>query len=956
MQLIQAQSIGFCFGVRRAIDMAEGILKERGSLYILGELIHNASVIRRLEALGAVTVNSIEEVPTGETVLIRSHGVPPKVIKDCAARSLNVKNATCPFVEKIHSIVSEQYSAGRTILIYGKDDHPECIGINGCCEDRGIFVHTAEDIAVLDAELKVCLVSQTTAEVEGFEKVAEAVREHFLDAVIEKTLCPTTAARQKEAEELSKKCSQMLVIGDKTSSNTAKLASVCKKYCKHVHYVSKESELSLEKIAHNDIIGIVSGASAPDWKIREVITRMSEMEKTMAGNPVENDGVETGAAAAVEEPIVAECDCKNEAECACACNAEQTEEPKAEEPAEDKGDGDTDFAAAFEKTLVRIRNGQILTGSVVQIVDGEVCVNIGYKSDGFIPRNEFSSDADVNPADVVKIGDPIEVEVIKVNDGEGNVLLSHKNVESKKMWDTLTQDEHISEKVFEGVGKEVVKGGLIATIEGVRAFVPASQLSTKYVEKIEDMVGKPITLKVIEVDKSRKRIVASHKAVMMEEAEQARKQRWAELEVGSKVKGVVRRLTDFGAFVDIGGGIDGLIHITDVSWSRVKKPSEVLSVGQEVEVLIRDVNVEKQRVSLGYKQLQPKPWVTADQRYPVGSIVEGKVVRIVPFGAFVALEPTIDGLIHISQLGVKRVANVEDELHVGDVVRCKVLDVNTEAKRISLSRREALIEENPEIAEEIAKEKAERERVAAERAGDRQHDNAVQRFPRHPQSARKRRNQQQKHRRHAVNKRHKAQRGQVAPRRAAGQPVPRDERRADQRQRVAQQAAAFAAHGEQADGRRADDRDHRARHSFALNRLVQQHTGKRRDKERLCAHQCRRDERGGKAERGHPAGVMQREQQPRRAGQRDLLFRRAEDGLQFAAPERGNQQQQEADRHAAKGDHHRRRAAGQRPLDHRAGDAHACHGERHEERFLLIVHGVSLSFNAFAFNSFSQLR
>lgn len=724
MQLIQAQSIGFCFGVRRAIDMAEGILKERGTLYILGELIHNASVIQRLEALGAVTVNSIEEVPTGETVLIRSHGVPPKVIKDCAARSLNVKNATCPFVEKIHSIVSEQYSAGRTILIYGKDNHPECIGINGCCEDRGIFVHTAEDIAVLDAELKVCLVSQTTAEVEGFEKVSETVREHFLDAVIEKTLCPTTAARQKEAEELSKKCSQMLVIGDKTSSNTAKLASVCKKYCKHVHYVSKESELSLEKIAHNDIIGIVSGASAPDWKIREVITRMSEMEKTMAGNPVENDGVETGAAAAVEEPIVAECDCKNEAECACACNAEQTEEPKAEEPAEDKGDGDTDFAAAFEKTLVRIRNGQILTGSVVQIVDGEVCVNIGYKSDGFIPRNEFSSDADVNPADVVKIGDPIEVEVIKVNDGEGNVLLSHKNVESKKMWDTLTQDEHISEKVFEGVGKEVVKGGLIATIEGVRAFVPASQLSTKYVEKIEDMVGKPITLKVIEVDKSRKRTVASHKAVMMEEAEQARKQRWAELEVGSKVKGVVRRLTDFGAFVDIGGGIDGLIHITDVSWSRVKKPSEVLSVGQEVEVLIRDVDVEKQRVSLGYKQLQPKPWVTADQRYPVGSIVEGKVVRIVPFGAFVALEPTIDGLIHISQLGVKRVANVEDELHVGDVVRCKVLDVNTEAKRISLSRREALIEENPEIAEEIAKEKAERERVAAERAQQRAQQDA----------------------------------------------------------------------------------------------------------------------------------------------------------------------------------------------------------------------------------------
>ena len=447
---------------------------------------------------------------------------------------------------------------------------------------------------------------------------------------------------------------------------------------------------------------------------------MSEMEKTMAGNPVENDGIETGAAAAVEEPIVAECDCKNEAKCACECNAEQTEEPKADEPAEEKSEAaDPSFAEAFEKTLVRIRNGQILTGSVVQIVDGEVCVNIGYKSDGFIPRNEFSSDADVNPADVVKIGDPIEVEVIKVNDGEGNVLLSHKNVESKKMWDSLMQDENISDKVFEGIGKEVVKGGLIATIEGVRAFIPASQLSTKYVEKIEDLVGKPITLKVIEVDKARKRIVASHKAVMVAEAEAARKQRWSELEVGSKVKGVVRRLTDFGAFVDIGGGIDGLVHVTDVAWGRVKHPKDVLSIGQEIEVLIRDVDVEKQRVSLGYKQLQPKPWTMADQKYPIGSIVEGKVVRIVPFGAFVALEPTIDGLIHISQVGVKRIAKVEDEINVGDVVRCKVLDVNTEAKRISLSRREAILEEHPEIAEELAQEKAERVRIAAERAAER---------------------------------------------------------------------------------------------------------------------------------------------------------------------------------------------------------------------------------------------
>ena len=342
----------------------------------------------------------------------------------------------------------------------------------------------------------------------------------------------------------------------------------------------------------------------------------------------------------------------------------------------------------------------------MQIVDGEVCVNIGYKSDGFIPRSEFSADADVNPADVVNIGDQIEVEVLKVNDGEGNVLLSRKNVESKKMWDNLVQDENIQDKVFEGVGKEVVKGGLIATIDGVRAFIPASQLSTKYIEKIDEFVGQPIKLKVIEVDKARKRIVASHKAVMLAEAEEARKQKWAQLEVGAKVKGVVRRITDFGAFVDI-GGIDGLVHVTDVAWGRVKHPSDVLSIGQEIEVLIRDVDVEKQRVSLGYKQLQPKPWDLVSEKYIVGETVTGKVVRIAPFGAFVELEPTIDGLVHISQVTNRRIEKVEDVLSLGQEVTAKVLEVNPEKKRISLSIRALMQPEKREDAAE-GEEKVER--------------------------------------------------------------------------------------------------------------------------------------------------------------------------------------------------------------------------------------------------------
>ncbi len=701
MKIVVANDIGFCFGVRRAIEAAQSAAQKNGSVKTLGELIHNDFVLDELRVQGIVSVTEPEAVQQGETIVIRSHGVGADVYKRCENR--NVVDATCPFVEKIHDIVKEYSKLGYKIAIAGKPDHPEVIGINGWCDGDALFVQSVEDVQALDVYDKVCLVAQTTFPYELFDKIVQVLK-NTDDIKVFHTICPTTLKRQTEAQNLSKICTKMVVVGDKNSSNTRKLYEVCKKWCKDTQSVSNHNELSLEKIQSDDIIGVVAGASTPDRIIREVITRMSELEKTMAEETeVENKLVETEAAEAVAQPAEAK-------------PAAETTEQKADTA--DKAEHDNaeaSFAEAFEKTLVRIRNGQILKGSVVQIVDGEVCVNIGYKSDGFIPRNEFSSDPDVNPAELLKVGDEIEVEVIKVNDGEGNVLLSRKNVESKRVWDNLLQDDDIQNKVFSGVGKEVVKGGLIASIDGVRAFVPASQLSTKYVENIGDYVGKELKLKVIEVDKSRKRIVASHKAVLMAEAEEARKEKWGKLEVGAKVTGIVRRITDFGAFVDI-GGIDGLVHVTDVAWGRVKHPSDVLSINQEIEVIIRDVDVEKQRVSLGYKQLQPKPWTMAAEKYPIGSVVEGKVVRIVPFGAFVALEPTIDGLIHISQVGVKRIVKVEDEINVGDVVRCKVLDVNSEAKRISLSRRDVILDENPEILEELAREKAEQAKERAERA------------------------------------------------------------------------------------------------------------------------------------------------------------------------------------------------------------------------------------------------
>lgn len=723
MRMIVAENIGFCFGVRRAVNMALDAAQKEGKVYSLGELIHNKTAVEELIGKGVIPIDTIEDLPKGASLIIRSHGVPTSIYKLCEEKGIPYVDCTCPFVMKIHDIVTSEYEKGRTIVITGSPDHPETIGINGCCGGDALFISTEEDVDRLAERLgeraQTVLVSQTTFDIDTFIRISERFRSLFPHGRVFNTVCNTTKQRQIEAAEISSKCDVMFVLGDKHSSNTAKLAAICESRCNKVKRISNISEFPIDFSAGNGIItGVVAGASTPDSLIREVITRMSEMDKANV-DTCTAENTETVAEMVTEtaQPAVEAVENAAEAVVNDAAevveNAAEAVEAAVEEPVVEEGE--TTFEEAFEKTLVRIRNGQILTGSVVQIVDGEVCVNIGYKSDGFIPRDEFSNDPDVDPATVVSVGDKIEVEVLKVNDGEGNVLLSRKNVESKKVWEQFSADAESEGKVVEAVGKEVVKGGLIAYINGIRAFIPASQVSTKYVEKLDEFVGKPMKVKIIEVDKQRKRVVASRKAVMIAEAEEAKRQKWDELEVGAKVKGVVRRLTDFGAFVDI-GGIDGLVHVTDAAWGRVKNVNEVLKVGQEIEVLILNVDKEKQRVSLGYKQLQPKPWTMAGEKYPVGSIVEGKVVRIVTFGAFVALEPTIDGLIHISQVGPRRVTKVEDELHVGDIVRCKVLEVNPEQRRISLSRKEVILEENPEIAEEIAKEREERNRERAERA------------------------------------------------------------------------------------------------------------------------------------------------------------------------------------------------------------------------------------------------
>ena len=621
--------------MRRAVEAA----KSAAPAWTLGPVIHNPRVVAELAELGVVSADAPEDIPQGAVAVVRSHGVGRETLSRLHTRAREVCDATCPFVNRIHEMAQEAEARGVPLIVVGEERHPEVEGIRGWTRGESYAVASEEGARALPEMERALVVSQTTFILERFERVCAALRERVRDMEIRKTICPATRERQEEAVQLAKSVDVMLVVGGKESSNSRKLFELVKAVCPRSHFIEGAREVENTWFQQADRVGITAGASTPDCTIKEVAARMNDIEKQVT--------------------------------------------PSEEQQAE-ANSTESDFMADVEKSMVQLRPGQTITGTVVQITNDEVCVNVGYKADGLVKKADLSSTD-------VKVGDEIEVEVVKVNDGEGNVLLSQRNIVNRKIWDEIMAKYESGEYVT-GTGKEAVKGGLLADVMGIRCFIPASQLSLRYVEKIEEFVGQELTLQIIEVDKPKKRIVASRKKVLLAEEAERKKAIWDALEVGSVVKGVVRRLADFGAFVDI-GGVDGLVHVTDLSWGRVKHPSDVVSVGQQIDVKILNVDPERERISLSYKQTQPRPWTVAAEKYPVGSIVEGKVVRITTFGAFVELEPGLDGLVHISQCALTRIAKVEDAVNVGDIVRVKVLDVNTEAKRISLSIREACEDE-----------------------------------------------------------------------------------------------------------------------------------------------------------------------------------------------------------------------------------------------------------------------
>lgn len=634
MEITVAKSAGFCFGVNRAIESCYNeIGKEK--LYTYGSLIHNKEVTKDLESKGVKVIDSLLGIDDG-VVVIRSHGVGKYLYDELESKGLRYIDGTCPFVKKIHNIVKDNFDNNRNIIIVGNPVHPEVVGINGWCENSATIVESLEDVKNIniDNDRETVLVVQTTFRVTKFDDIVSVIKEKIPNLISYNTICSATDERQSEAIELSKKVDKMIVIGDKSSSNTQKLYEICKKNCRNTYYIETICDLVLNNFNTNDKIGVTAGASTPSAIIKEVIRTMSEFE-------TRNANIEEGE--------------------------------------------NISFQELLDQSLVSLHTGDIVKGTVIQVVNEEVFVNLGYKSDGIISRGEFSSDANVVPSQVVKPGDEIEVFVVRVNDGDGNVLLSKKRIEAQKGLEEV--EKAFNEKaVVTGKVTSVVKGGLIAIVNGVRVFIPSSQVSNKFVDDLSVFKDKELSFNIIELDRAKNRIIGGRKALIEKEENEKKAVLFDSLEVGKKVTGTVSRLTDFGAFVDL-GGVDGLIHISEMSWGRISNPKDVLKEGQTVEAIVLDVDKEKGKISLSLKDADNNPWKVASEKYAVGTVVEGKVVRMVPFGAFVELEPGVDGLVHISQIAEKHVAKPEDELKIGEVIKVKVLEFNEEQKKISLSKK-----------------------------------------------------------------------------------------------------------------------------------------------------------------------------------------------------------------------------------------------------------------------------
>lgn len=643
MRLELARSAGFCYGVRRAVQMAEMAAEGGRPCVMLGPIIHNRDVIAYLESIGVGLVDTPEEVPPGTAVLIRSHGEGRPVHEALARLGRPVIDATCPNVSRIHQIVSRAEEGGRQVLIIGTRTHPEVAAIAGWCRRPVVLEGVAElsnwlETAPERRDIPLTMVSQTTSTRFIWDSCVEKAKKECTNLKIFDTICNATCKRQSEAQALAARSDAMVVIGGRESSNTKRLAELCGALCPMVVWIERAAELEPSNLCRKASIGITAGASTPEWIIKEVYDKMSD----------ENIEIEES------------------------------------------------FAEMLEKSIKTLNTGEKVTGVVTGITPTEIYVDLGTKHAGYIPVSELTDDPTAKVEDLVKIGDEIETYVMRVNDQEGVVTLSKKRLDTVKSWDDIEQarEEHTT---VEGVVTEENKGGVVVSIKGVRVFVPASQTGLPRETPMSQLLKQHVRLRITEVNRARRRVVGSIRAVEAEERAAKAAEVWANIEENKRYTGTVKSLTSYGAFVDI-GGVDGMVHISELSWSRIKHPSEVVSVGDTVEVYVISFDKEKKKISLGMKDRSQNPWEVFTGKYQPGDVANVRIVKLMTFGAFAEVVPGVDGLIHISQIADHRIDKPGDVLSEGQMVDVKIIDIDYDNKKVSLSIR-ALLEGGDEPAE-----------------------------------------------------------------------------------------------------------------------------------------------------------------------------------------------------------------------------------------------------------------
>lgn len=669
MKITLADTAGFCFGVKRAVDTVYDLVDSGKRVCTLGPIIHNPQLVEDLKQKGVRVIERVEDVASGETLVIRSHGVPDSVMREAEKLSLEVIDATCPFVAKIHKIVKEASHSGATVLIAGDATHKEVIGIVGHCEGP-VYVfkdeNSLEKLLCSRPELKeepLCIVAQTTFNKKIWEKCEKILKKHCTNPSIFGTICNATSMRQTESAELSRKNDAMVVIGGRHSSNTMKLYDVCKLGCEKTLQIETADELEADFFEGVNSIGVVAGASTPAAIIKEVIKTMTEIL-----NPVEEQAEVTEAVQKSFE--------------------EMTDEE------------------AFEASLDSLNSDKKVKGVVVQVTPSEILVDYNRGLTGYVSADEYSYDRNVDLTKEVKVGDELDLIIMRTDDMEGTAMLSKRRYDAIAGWDKIVAAKENNE-ILTGTVSEVIKGGVVVLTGGIRIFIPASQATLSKNDSLDELKGQEVSFRIIEIGR-RRRAIGSIRSVLREQRKEEMAKFWEEINVGDRFTGTVKSLTGYGAFVDL-GGVDGMIHVSELSWQRIKNPSEVVLVGDTVEVYVKAVDKEKKKISLGYKKDEDNPWTIFQNNYNVDDVVKVTIVSMTTYGAFARIIPGIDGLIHISQIANKHIAKPQDELTVGQEVEAKITAVDYDKKRVSLSIR-ALLE--PEVKEEAAEESNENEVVA----------------------------------------------------------------------------------------------------------------------------------------------------------------------------------------------------------------------------------------------------